>query len=443
MSFTRSADLQRTGIPWFPTAPRSWRVLPLVACASEKHESNRGLVESNLLSLSYGNIVRKDINSNDGLLPESFETYQIIDRGDIVLRLTDMQNDQRSLRSGIARERGIITSAYLTLRPTSLAPDYLAYQLRAIDACKVMYSMGGGLRQLIKYSDLKQLPLLAPPAQQQLAIARFLDRETAKIDALIAEQERLIALLQEKREAVISHAVTKGLDPNVPMKDSGSLWLGNTPASWSALSVRRVVDRIEQGWSPQCESAPADADEWGVLKAGCVNGGRFNAIENKALPSDLDPPTQLEVRTGDLLMSRASGSAKLIGSVALVGATRGKLLLSDKIYRIRCSSEVAQEWFALSFASRPLRQQIEAAISGAEGLANNLPQSAILTFVMCVPPLNEQMRIVAATEGKLGDLELLVAQAAKATELLRERRTALITAAVTGQIDVRGLVEAC
>src|SRR5690606_21676902 len=113
--------------------------------------------EKNLLSLSYGRIVRRDINSNEGLLPESFETYQIVDRNDIVFRMTDLQNDQRSLRSALVRERGIITSAYIAVRPKGINPSFLGYLIRAYDVQKVFYAMGGGLRQSLKFEELRRL----------------------------------------------------------------------------------------------------------------------------------------------------------------------------------------------------------------------------------------------------------------------------------------------
>ncbi len=160
----------------------------MLAVAAERCETNVGMVESNLLSLSYGRVVEKDITSNDGLLPESFETYQIVSPGDTVFRLTDLQNDQRSLRSGFVRKKGIITSAYVAVQPTAIDPSYFSWLMRAYDVAKAFYSMGGGLRQSMKFSDLKRLPTLLPPLSEQLSISAFIDRETSKIDALIVEQ---------------------------------------------------------------------------------------------------------------------------------------------------------------------------------------------------------------------------------------------------------------
>ena len=283
------------------------------------------------------------------------------------------------------------------------------------------------------------LRIPVPTAAEQTAIATFLDRETAKIDALVAEQEKLIALLQEKRQAVISHAVTKGLDPNVPMKDSGVEWLGEVPGHWEVCALRRVIAAIEQGWSPECYAREAEEQEWGVLKAGCLNGGNFRPSENKALPPELPPEEAYEVRVGDVLMSRASGSPELVGSTALVKATRERLMLSDKIFRLKLKEFVNAAFFVAALNSRPLRIQIENALSGGNGMANNLPQSSLLTFAMAVPPLAEQATITVFLEQETAKLDTLTAEARSAITLLQERRTALISAAVTGQIDVRGL----
>ncbi len=128
-----------------------------------------------------------------------------------------------------------------------------------------------------------------PPLPTQKAIADYLDEKTAAIDALIEKKRKLLDLLAEERAALINQAVTKGLDPTVPMKDSGIPWIGEIPAHWDVLQLRRLIRRIEQGWSPLCENREADENEWGILKVGCVNGGIFRASENKAIPKNRKP----------------------------------------------------------------------------------------------------------------------------------------------------------
>jgi hypothetical protein len=165
--------------------------------------------EKNLLSLSYGNIIRRDIETSEGLLPESFETYQLVEPGNIVLRLTDLQNDKRSLRQGLVGERGIITSAYDAVQVADgHDPRFWAYALLALDLAKYYYSLGGGVRQSIKFSDFPNEWIRAPDLQVQKAIADFLDRETDRIDQLMEKKRRLIELLSERSLSEIEKAIS-------------------------------------------------------------------------------------------------------------------------------------------------------------------------------------------------------------------------------------------
>ncbi|HBW2202505.1 restriction endonuclease subunit S [Klebsiella pneumoniae] len=282
-----------------------------------------------------------------------------------------------------------------------------------------------------------QLMVVVPPIAEQQTIVAFLDYETARIDKLIAQQQRLIELLKEKRQAVISHAVTKGLNPDAPMKDSGVEWLGTVPKHWVVLSLRYVIRTLEQGKSPECEARLAENDEWAVLKTGCVNGGIYSEKEHKALPSHISPHVSFEVKRGDLLMSRASGSRNLIGAVAYVHETRQKLLLSDKIFRLILEPNIDPQYLSLLMSSRPLRVQVEQAINGAEGLANNITKESIKSFAIVLPDVQEQLKIRSYLNQKLRKFENFEDKLKGGLVLLNERRSSLISSAVTGKIDLR------
>jgi type I restriction enzyme, S subunit len=318
MSFPRYPAYKDSDIPWVEVIPFSWNVLPLYAVAKECDEPNHGMQENNLLSLSYGRIVQKDINSNDGLLPESFETYQIVQPNDIVLRLTDLQNDQRSLRSALVEQTGIITSAYLAVRPQEVAPRFLSHLLRAYDATKVFYSMGGGLRQSMKFADLKRLPVVLPPMEEQPLIAKFLDHETAKIDSLVAEQERLIELLKEKRQAVISHAVTKGLNPSVPMKDSGVEWLGEVPAHWDVVPMKFVCE-VKDGTHDTPQYVDKSDNAFPLITSKDFSGGAicFDGAKYISKEDHSEILKRSNTEDGDVLMSMIGGN---IGKALVVNA---------------------------------------------------------------------------------------------------------------------------
>ena len=235
-------EMKDSGIEWIGEIPKSWTITILSALFSERKCKNSGLTENNLLSLSYGNIVRKNIESNEGLLPASFETYNIIEPGNIVFRLTDLQNDKRSLRTGLCQERGIITSAYVTLQIRSNdSPRYMHYLFHTYDLCKVFYGMGDGVRQGMNYEDLKRLRILRPDQETQRRIADCLDRKCSQIDAIIAQQQEVIEKLKAYKLSVITEAVTKGLNPGVPMKDSGVEWIREIPGSWTCIRLKYLL----------------------------------------------------------------------------------------------------------------------------------------------------------------------------------------------------------
>ena len=235
-------EMKDSGIEWIGEIPKSWTITILSALFSERKCKNSGLTENNLLSLSYGNIVRKNIESNEGLLPASFETYNIIEPGNIVFRLTDLQNDKRSLRTGLCKERGIITSAYVTLQVRSDdSPRYMHYLFHTYDLCKVFYGMGDGVRQGMNYEDLKRLRILRPDQETQRRIADYLDRKCSQIDAIIARQQEVIEKLKAYKLSVITETVTKGLNPDVPMKDSGVEWIGEIPEHWEVMRFGRCA----------------------------------------------------------------------------------------------------------------------------------------------------------------------------------------------------------
>lgn len=201
--------MKESGIAWIGTMPKSWSVRALFQLVTLVKNKNSDLKETNLLSLSYGRIKRKDINTTDGLLPASFDGYNIIEQNDIVLRLTDLQNDHTSLRVGRATERGIITSAYVTIRPMKgVNSEYLYYVLHAFDLKKGLYGMGAGVRQGLNYNEVKMVKLPYAPSEEQRQIVSYLDAQCEKIDSIIAEKEALIVDLELYKRSIIYEAVT-------------------------------------------------------------------------------------------------------------------------------------------------------------------------------------------------------------------------------------------
>ena len=284
---------------------------------------------------------------------------------------------------------------------------------------------------------IANLEIPVPPLRQQRAIAGFLDRETARLDALVAAKEWVLGLLAEKRRALITRAVTRGLNPSAPLLNSGIPWLGKIPAHWRIERLKFHLHWIEQGWSPMCDSMPAALEEWGVLKAGCVNGWDFDPGENKRLPDDVEPLPQHEVGQGDVLMSRANTTA-LLGSTALVGEVRPRLLVCDKLYRLGVNDFTLCREYLVAFLRSPVgRYEFERDATGASNSMQNIGQDSVRNLWLPIPPIEEQRAIVSRITAETVKLEAMRTATEHTVRLLKERRAALIAAAVTGKIDVQ------
>jgi len=315
--------------------------------------------------------------------------------------------------------------AFRVSQKTPTAVRYLYWALTALDLNRFAIRTA---QPLLNTTLVESQWLALPPFAEQSVIAAFLDRETARIDALIAEQERLIALLQEKRQAVMSHAVTKGLDPNVPMKDSGVEWIGEVPAHWEVLPLKRATS-FTTGWTP-----PTGREDF-------YGGDHFWAnigdLGPKFLSATEKTVTDLAVREARLRIVPAGSllfSFKL--SVGTVSLTAVDMYTNEAIAAFLPSPRVDTKYL---YWAAPVLVPMNAQenIYGAPLLS----RERIANAMLALPPLEEQRVIAAALDEKSERIDGLVSRCERAITLLRERRSALITAAVTGQIDVRGLVE--
>lgn len=209
-----NVKMKDSEIDWIRRIPESWDIIPLKVLFKENKKRNTDLTNSNLLSLSYGRIIQKNIDSNFGLLPDNFSKYTIVNDGDIVLRLTDLQNDHKSLRTGLVTQSGIITSAYVTLTPKKkLCSRYFHYLLHSYDIQKVFYTMGEGIRQSLSYDELsRNIRLIMPSFKEQQSIANYLDSKCLAIDESIKRSNKIIQKLEEYKKSLIYNAVTGKID---------------------------------------------------------------------------------------------------------------------------------------------------------------------------------------------------------------------------------------
>lgn len=442
-----------TGCNWFPEIPSHWKIDRAKWSVTSCQNGIWGAEpdgDDDLVCIRVADFDRQSLRvSTEKLtmrsIAEKDRCNRLLKNGDLLLEKSG--GGEQQLVGAVVefnQKFPAVSSNFIARMVASdeMIPRFLVYLHSHLYSGRVNFrsiKQTTGIQNLDSQAYLDE-KITYPPLEEQQVIARFLDFKTAQIDALIAKQKTLLDKLTEKRTALISHAVTKGLDPSVPMKDSGVAWLGNIPAHWQQMLMVRIILKFEQGWSPSCDEREASLDEWGVLKSGCVNYGVFKENEHKTLPPSIEPIISLEVKEGDILMCRASGSRHLIGSVAMVRKCRSKLIFSDKTYRIALQLDsIDPEFFIILMKSKYLRDQIELSISGADGLANNIPQSSVKGYQIVLPPsINEQRKISTFLNKKIEKIEAQEVKIFEVMERLQEYRSALITNAVTGKIDVRG-----
>ena len=405
-----------SGIEWIGTIPSSWDVKPLFAVGEPVKSKNRQGQNANLLSLSYGEIKEKDIDSTDGLLPESFDTYQEIKPGDLVFRFTDLQNDKRSLRSAVTGFNGIITSAYLAFRPKAIDSKYLGYLMRSYDTPKVFYAMGSGLRQSLKYSDVRRMPVLVPPIEEQKAIADFLDRELNELDALVQKMEKFVTLLEERLHSELVQATTRDFEQ--ARRDG-----------WSVKKLGLLFRTIGSGTTP---TASDEANFGGETPWVTTGELRENLIlETQKYISDQ------ALRNFSALRIYPAGSLVL----ALYGATIGRLAFLgvpaavNQACCVMANPKNCEPRF-IYYALQASRDRLMAAAVGSG--QPNISQEIVRQFKLPLPPLEEQRDIASDLDRAVASAQALVQTAQQTLHTLGLRRQALVSAAVNGKIDIRG-----
>ena len=426
-------EMKDSSIPWIGEIPKEWQVNMLSSLFDEHKQKNKDLAETNLLSLSYGKIVRKDINTKEGLLPESFDGYNIISRGDIVFRLTDLQNDKRSLRTGLCLEKGIITSAYVTIRERKpLNSSYFHYLLHSYDLCKVFYGMGDGVRQGMNYSDLRKLLVLHPTLAEQQRIAEFLDRKCAEVDEMIGLQEQIIEELKAYKQSVITEAVTKGLNPNAPMRDSEIMYVDKIPSHWKETKTLRLLSmpitdgphETPEGLDDGIPFISADAVSDGYInfdnKWGYISQEYYEACCKKYIP-----------QKQDIYMIKSGAST---GRTAIVE--------TDEIFTIwsplavfRANQEVILPYFLL-YVLRSDSYQKQVENKWSFGTQQNIGMRTLEKLIISYPPISEQQAIADYLDEKCVDIDSLIQTKLSKIDSLKEYKKSIIYEYVTGKREV-------
>ncbi len=448
MSFPRYESYKDSGVEWLGNVPEHWNVARLgyecdtVVPMRDKPEDLTGEIPWIRIEDFNGKYISSS-KSGQGVSEATVSAInlKVFPAGSVLCSCSC------SMGATAIVTRPLVTNqTFIGIVPKSgYLSDFLFYLFLA--ATDHLNSIGtGAIQSYLSRDDFRRLRIPQPKYSEQLSIAAFLDRESAKIDALIAEQQRLIELLKEKRQAVISHAVTKGLalsspcgrgagGEGVPMKDSGIEWLGDVPAHWGVRPIKFVISKIESGTSVNATDEPARVNEIGVLKTSCVYSGIFDPSENKTVIEQEIDRVSCPVKPNTLIVSRMN-TPELVGATGLVTDAPENIYLPDRLWQISFSD--AFPAFVYYWTQTPVyRAYIKSVCSGTSSSMQNLSQDQFRSFILALPTFEEQKLIADFLQDVTTTLDTLTAEAQRGIDLLKERRTALISAAVTGKIDVR------
>lgn len=452
MSLPRYPQYKDSGVDWLGKVPKHWEVRPLKRDLAFLTSGSRGWAEhysdDGALFIRIGNLTRDSVRLDltdiqRVIVPNGAEGERTkVQPGDILFSITAFLGSVAVAPEGL--EPAFVSQhvALARLQEGELLPIWVAYVAFSWVGKTYLETQGyGGTKVQLGLDDVANLLLTIPPLNEQTVIATFLDSETGKIDALIAEQEKLLALLAEKRQATISHAVTKGLNPDVPMKDSGVAWLGEVPGHWVLTPLARIsLERCDGPFGSGIKSEHYTDEGALVVRLQNIRAGLFNTGE----PVFLDEHYFLkelrghEVKENDLLVAGLGDDNNLLGRACVAPAGLGLALVKADCFRFRLDTERAVPEFVAWQLSAGAGY--DAGVLATGTTRSRIPLSIMSSRKLGLPPVEEQTVIAAFIARENAKLDSLKAESERAIALLKERRSALIAAAVTGQIDVRSLV---
>lgn len=427
MSLPRYPEYKDSGVAWQGEVPGHWASIRYKNVFVEKNSIVGASLPSG--SISFGRVVFKD----DEFLPESTKaSYQEVLSGEFLINPINLNYDLKSLRTALSEIDTCVSPAYIVLTTKVVSEkSYLKYQLHVFDLFH-MKTLGAGVRQTITFNDIGGCFTALPPLIEQTQIAAFLDREIGKIDVLITEQRRLVELLAEKRQAVISHAVTKGLNPMAKMKDSGIEWLGEVPEHWAVSRIKYVAG-IGNGSTPNRDNFDYWTDgDYPWLNSSVVNQDKVTEAEQFVTRLALKE-CHLPIITPPVVLVGITGQGRTRGMAAtlMFEATINQHVAFVKPDECRLHIDFLRRVFDMAY------QYLRTESEGTGSTKGAITCEQIARLEIPLPSLSEQKSIATHLDTEAAKFDTLTAEANRAIELLQERRSALISAAVTGKIDVR------
>ena len=442
MSFPKYEKYKDSRVEWLGKVPEAWTVYRSKVVFAERNIKASEEDEQLTASQKYGVIPQKRFSEL-----EDHQVMQVI-LGRSILKKAEVNDfviSMRSFQGGLefCPYSGAISSAYVPLyAKREIDNSFFKYLFKSEPFITALQQTSNLVRdgQALRYSNFTQLSLPLPSITEQRSIGALLDHETARIDALIAEQERLIALLKEKRQAVISHAVTKGCDRTVPMKDSGVEWIGEVPEHWTYglkllnLALEEQHSFVNGPFGSDLLASEITEEGVPVIYSGDVKAGSFLRKSSKYVtPEKAKQLNFCRVDPGDLLLAKVGdppGEAAIYPKNSVVG------IVTQDVVRVKVDQKKAAASYVRYLLNSDAGRYAIKLIS-VESTRNRFSLGDFKAIRVCIPTFSDQIKIVQFLDNETAHIDALVEQANKGVRLLQERRSALISAAVTGKIDVR------
>ncbi|MBZ7928288.1 restriction endonuclease subunit S [Campylobacter molothri] len=428
-------NFKNSGIEWLGEIPEHWEVVKGFFLFFSKKELNLNFQCKDRLALTLNGVIEKSISQNDGLNPLDFRTYQIFEKNDLVFKLIDLDNINTS-RVGYVHKKGIMSSAYIRLiSKNKNYPKYFFYYYYNLYIKQIFNNLGTGVRATLKPDELLSIKLCYPPLKEQEQIANFLDEKCEKIQNFIEKKEKLLSLLQEQKQALINETITKGLDKNVKLKNSGIEWLGEIPEHWEVRKLKMLFS-----FGNGLNITKADFISFGIP---CISYGEIHSkypcrldLSVHKLPfvseTYLNDKPQSLLSKGDFVFADTSEDIEGSGNFTCIQSNI-PLFAGYHTIILRPKTQIYSLYFSFLFDSIFVRNQIREKVWGVKVFSIT---KSILKEVQCfIPPLKEQEQIANFLDEKCEKIDSLITKIKKQIELIKEYKTTLINEAVCGRIN--------
>jgi len=421
-SLKKYSSYKDSGVEWLGQIPEHWETLSNKNIFKIKQKLvGKKSSEYDLLSLTLKGIIKRDMENPQGKFPAEFNTYQEVKKGDFVFCLFDVEETPRTV--GLSSFDGMITGAYTVMTTENIDKGYLYYFYLNLDSSKRFKPLYRGLRNTIPKDSFFSFKTFIPPNEEQIKIASFLDEKTAQIDEVISQKEKLIELLKERKQIVINDAVTKGLDKDVEMTDSGVEWIGQIPKHWNVEKGKRLFQQMKRPVREQDEIVTCFRDGEVTLRTNRRTDGFTNALKEHGYQG---------IRKGDFVIHNMDAFAGAIG----ISDSDGKSTPVYSVCRPWDENIVFSEYYARYLRNLALQDFILSLAKGIRERSTDFRFKDFGELEYPVPPKDEQIKIVEYIENQTSKIDIAIELQQNYISKLKEYKASLIDSVVTGKVRV-------